>query len=92
MKTTKDYYQKIITLDKKMGCACSKSDEPKIRIYDCTPPDDDFEYLRPNGTITFSIDRKYNIPLLDITLDGWCENSVRLWPKHSDQREHFFIA
>ena len=56
MKTTKDYYQKIITLDKKMGCACSKSDEPKIRIYDCTPPDDDFEYLRPNGTITFSID------------------------------------
>ena len=24
-----------------MGCFTSKSDEPKIRIYDCAPPGDD---------------------------------------------------
>ena len=28
---------------KKMGCICSKCDEPKIKIYDCTPPSDDFD-------------------------------------------------
>ena len=61
-----------------MSCLCSKSDEPKIRIYDCTPPGDDFDYLRPTGTITFSIDRKYNILIVDIRLYGWYENSVRI--------------
>ena len=56
-----------------------------------TPPGDDFDYLRPQGTITFSIDRKYNIPLIDIRFDGWYENSVRFWPKHSEQREPFLL-
>ena len=54
-----------------MGCLSSKSDEPKIRICDCTPTGDDFEYLRPKGTITLSIDRKYNIPIIDIRFDDW---------------------
>ena len=31
----------------------------------------DFEYLRPKGTITLSIDRKYNIPIIDIRFDDW---------------------
>ena len=59
-----------------MGCLCSKSDEPKIRIYYCIPPGDDFEYMRPQGTITLYIDRKKNIPIVDIRFDGWYENSV----------------
>ena len=54
-----------------MGCLCSKSDEPKIRVYCCTPPGDDFEYMRLQGTITLYIDRKYNIPIVDIRFDGW---------------------
>ena len=56
-----------------------------------TLPGDDFKYLRPQATITLSIDRKYNVPLIDIRFDGWYENSVRLWPKHSEQREHFLL-
>ena len=74
-----------------MGCFSSKSDEPKIRIYDCTPPGDDSEYLRLQGATTLSIDRKYNIPIVDIKFDGWYENSVYLWPKHTEQREHFLL-
>ena len=50
--------------------------ELKIKIFDLTPPCDDFEYLRPQGRITFSIGRKYN---------------VRLWPKHTEQKEHFSL-
>ena len=61
-----------------MGCFSSKSDEPKIRIYDCTPPGDDSEYLRLQGATTLSIDRKYSIPIVDIKFDGWYENSVYL--------------
>ena len=54
-----------------MGCLCSKVDEPKIRMYDCTPPGNDFDYLlRPKGTITFSVHRKGNIPVVDIIFDG----------------------
>ena len=55
------------------------------------PPGDDFDYLRPQGTITLSTDRKYNIPLVDIRFDGWYENSVRLWPKHIEQGNYFLL-
>ena len=72
-----------------MGCFFSRNDEPKIRIFDCTPPGDDFNYFRPQGTMTLSIDRKYNIPLVDIRCDGLYENSVYLWPKYAEQRDHF---
>ena len=55
------------------------------------PLGDDFDYLRPQGTITLSTDRKYNIPLVDIRFDGWYENSVRLWPKHTEQGNYFLL-
>ena len=87
-----DCYQNIfISGDKKMGCLFSENDEPKIKIFDCTPPGDDFNYLRPQRTITLSIDRRYNIPLVDIRFGGWYENSARLWPKHTEQRDHFLL-
>ena len=72
-----------------MGCLFSRN-EPKIKIFHCTPPGD-FNYLQAQGTITLSIDRKYNIPLVDIRFDGWCENSVCLWPKHTEQRDNFLL-
>ena len=58
-----------------------------VEHYDCIPSGDDFDYLRPNGTITFSIDRRCNVPVLDLRFDGWYESSVRLWPKHIEQSE-----
>ena len=74
-----------------MGCLFSTNNKPNIKIFDLTPPGDDFNYLRPEGTITLRIDRKYQVPLIDIRFDGWYENSVRLWPKHTEQREHFLL-
>ena len=74
-----------------MGCFFSNNDEPKIKIFDSMPPGDDFNYLRPQGTITLSIDRKYNIPLVDIRFGGWYENSVCLWPRHTEQRDHSLL-
>ena len=75
-----------------MGCffsKCTRSDESKIEIVDLTPPGAEFDYLRPNGTISFSFDRKYNIPVVEINFEGWYENSLHLWPYHTEQREHF---
>ena len=37
-----DCYQKISD-DEKMGCLLSKNDEPKIQVFDCTRPGDDFD-------------------------------------------------
>ena len=45
-------------------------------MYDFIPPSDDFDYLRANGSITVSIDRRYNIPVFDLRFDGWYENSA----------------
>ena len=57
----------------------------------CTLPGDDFNYLRLKGMITLSIDRKYNIPVVDSIFDAWYKNCVRLWPKHTEQTEHFLL-
>ena len=68
-----------------MGCVCSKkSSTLKVRMYDCIPLSDDFDYLRQNGSITVSIYKRYNVPVFDLIFDGWYEKSVRLWPKHID--------
>ena len=76
-----------------MGCLFSKcssgSVEPKIKIIDCTPPGAAFDYLRPNGTISFSVDEKYNVLVVNISFEGWYENSVPLWAYHTEQREQF---
>ena len=55
---------------------------------DQTPHGDDFNYLKPERTC---IDRKYQVPLIDIRFDGWYENSGGLWPKHTEQREKFLF-
>ena len=64
-----------------------KSTKLKIRMYDCIPPTDEFDYLRPDGCIFVSIDRRYKVPLFDLRFDGWYENSVRLWPNHIEQND-----
>ena len=64
---TGDCYQIIFIVDK-MGCLCSKFDydQPNIKIIEYNPPGEQFDYLRRNGTIKFSIDKKYNIPIAEI--------------------------
>ena len=68
---------------------CTRNDESKIEIVDLTPPSAEFDCLRPNGTISFSVDRKYSIPIVNIKFEELYENSVHLWPYHTEQREHF---
>ena len=78
MRITDDCYQKKKNYIKMVFLF--SSNKPKIKIFDCTPLGNNFEYLRPQGTVTLSIDRKYNVSLIDIRFDGWYENSVS---KHS---------
>ena len=73
-----------------MGC-CFSSNEPKIKIIDVTPEGSSFDYLTPNGTITYSIDRTYNIPLIELDFDGWFERSICLWPKNISARSNFLL-
>ena len=75
-----------------MVCIFSKNDEPSIKIFECIRPNNEFDYFRPQGNITFSLDRKYNIPIVDIRFNGWYGNSVRLWSKHTEQIRTFFVA
>ena len=89
MKVIEDHCQKIITLHEKMSCLCSKSDEPKINIFACTLAGDDLEYLWPHGTITLSIDRKYNIPIVHIRFDDW-EKIVFVFGQSILNRDNIF--
>ena len=64
-----------------MGCffsKCSRGDKSKIKIIDLTPSSADLHYLRPSGTVTFSVDEKYNIPILEIDFEGWYEMNMSL--------------
>ena len=45
---------------------------------DETPKGHEFDYLRPEGKITYSIDETYDVPKIQIALEGWYVNSVRL--------------
>lgn len=75
-----------------MVCIFSKNDEPSIKIFECIRPNNESDYFRPQGNITFSLDRKYNIPIVDIRFNGSYGNSVRLWSKHTEQIRTFFVA
>ena len=75
-----------------MGCLfskCTRSDKSKIKVIDLTPPSAEFDHLRASDTITFSVDEKYNIPILEIDFEGWYEISMCLWPYQNEHRENF---
>ena len=73
-----------------MGC-CFSCNEPRIKIIDETPEGENFDYLRPKVTITYTIDRTYNIPLIELYFNGWFESCVRLWPKNNEMRPNFLL-
>ena len=64
-----------------MGCHFSFKNKPKIKIIDETTEGENLNHLRQEGTITYSINRTYNIPLIEINFDGCFESSVCLWLK-----------
>ena len=72
-----------------MGSCFSK--QPRVKIFDEIPKGERYDYLRPEGTIVYSIDRTYNIPMIQIIFDGWFQTSVRLWPKDNAARENFLL-
>ena len=75
-----------------MGCffsKCSRGDKTKIKIINLTPSSADLHYLRPGGTITFIVDEKYNIPILEIDFEGWYEINMCLWPYQTKHRKFF---
>ena len=47
-------------------------------IIDETAKGQEYEYLRPEGKITYSIDTTYDVPKIKTAFDGWYVNSVRL--------------
>ena len=55
-------FKKILFQIKKMGRFFSSNKEPKIKIFDCTPPGADFDYLRQQGTISLSLVENITFP------------------------------
>ena len=53
-----------------------------MNIIDETPEGKNFYYLRPKGTITYTVDRTYNVPLIELNFDGWFENSDQTFLFH----------
>ena len=49
----------------------------------------EYNYLRPEGTIMYSIDRMYDAPETEIDFNGWYESTVRFWAKNSIMRWNF---
>ena len=68
---------------------CFSSNIYNIKIIDETPLGEQLEYLRPEGTITYTIDRMYDVPEIEINLNGWYKSSVPLWPKYPRMRSNF---
>ena len=54
-----------------MGCCLSfGNNKPRIEIIDQTPKGKEFDYLRPEGKITYSIDSTYDVPRTEIDFKG----------------------
>ena len=68
---------------------CFSSNTSNIKIIDETPLGEQFDYLGPEGTITYTIDRMYDVPEIEINFNGWCKSSVQLWPRDPRMRSFF---
>ena len=63
----------------------------KVKIIDSTPVGKEFDYLRHEGFVTYTIDPKYNISLKEINFDGLLETSVQLGPESKAARSRFLL-
>ena len=62
---------------------------PSVEIIDETPKGKQFDYLRPEGRIIYTVDRMCDVPQIKINFDGWYKASVSLWPKSKKMRSNF---
>ena len=62
---------------------------PSVEIIDKTPKGKQFDYLRPEGRIIYTVDRMCDVPQIKINFDGWYKASVSLWPKSKKMRSNF---
>ena len=75
-----------------MGCCLSfPNNKSRIEIIDQIPKGKEFNYLRPEGKITYSIKTTYDVPRIEFDFNDWYVNSVRLWPASKKFRPHFLM-
>ena len=65
--------------------------DSNIELLDYTPPEAEYDYLRPRGTILIETYEKWKVPIIRFYFDGWSENAIRLWPQNNTQREQFLV-
>ena len=75
-----------------MGCCfLSSRIKPAIEVIDTIDPSKHFDCLRPKGKLVYKIVDSYNVSRIDIYLEGWYPNSVRLRPKYNSARQQFLM-
>lgn len=74
-----------------MGCCLFFGNKKKtsIEINNKIPKGQEYDHLRPEGKIVHSIDTTDEVPKIEISFNGWCVNSVHLWPEYKKVRPHF---
>lgn len=50
-----------------------------------------FDQLRPEGTITYRINKMYDIPEVEIDFNGSYKSTTHFWPKATRSRHNFFL-
>ena len=68
---------------------CFSFNRPSVEIIDETPKGKQFDYLRPERRIIYTVDRMCDVPQTEINFDGWYKASVGLWPKFNKMRSNF---
>ena len=49
-----------------------------VQMYDTIA--DEHNYIKPKGTITAEFDKKYNVYVLNFSLNKFHKETIRLWP------------
>ena len=68
---------------------CFSFNRPSIQIIDDMPKGKQFDYLRSKGKITYTVNRMYDVPEIEINFNDWYRASVRLWPKSTKMSSNF---
>ena len=68
---------------------CFSFNRPSIEIIDEMPKGKQFDYLRSKGKITYTVNRMYDVPEIEINFNGWYRASVRLWQKSTKMSSNF---
>ena len=64
----------------------------KIKIIDVMLKGKKYDYLRPKGEIILQRDEDFDVICFDIREEGWCTNTVYLWPRQKNQIKLQFFS